>query len=167
MRDIHRNPVLYYLGIPLLIGLWPLLVWAVYLPAAERNCNQDYSLLIEGQTQIMGILEIDPQRIIRGVDPNNVVREFAYDVAVPQIANLCAIPPGNLQYGAGGKVNFSGKQRQDGTVNLKDVGIVQAAKFLSMIQTTYVNLQCDKIELTKRKDMPDQWKVDLHFIYYY
>jgi hypothetical protein len=167
MRDIHRNPILYYLGIPLLIGLWPLLVWAVYLPAAEKGCDQDYSLLIEGQTHIMGILEIDPQRTIRDVDPNHVVREFAYDVAVPQMANRCGIPAGNCEFGGGSIVNFSGKQRRDGNVHLKDISIVQAARFLSMMQATYVNLQCDKIQLTKRKDLPDKWVVDLDFIYYY
>lgn len=166
MRDIHRNPILYYLGIPLLIGLWPLLVWAVYLPTAQDDCDQDYSLLIEGQTHIIGILDIDPQRTVR-VDPNHVVREFAYDVVVPQMANLCEIPAGNWEFSGGNVANFGGKRRRDGKVHLKDISIVQVARFLSTMQATYVNLQCDKIQLTKRKDMPDKWVVDLDFIYYY
>ncbi len=134
------------LGFLVLIGMWPLLVWAVYLPAAERDCDKDYSLLIEGQTHIMGILEIDPERTISDVDPNHVIREFAYDKAVPRVANRCEIPSGNWEFGTGGIVSFSGKRRQDGRVHLKDISIVQAARFLSMIQSTYVNLQCDKIQ---------------------
>lgn len=164
MRDIHRNPMLYYIAIPLLVGLWPLLVWAVYLPAAKQNCQTDYSLLIEGQTHIMGILEIDPDRI-KPVDSNNVVGEFVYSKAVDSMTNLCRIP--KYKTSAGKLITISGKQRRDGTVKLMSVSIVQAAEFLSRIQATYTNLQCDKASLTKLKGMPDQWDVDFDFVYYY
>lgn len=99
MRDFHRNPIFYYLIIPLLIGVWPLLVWAVYLPAAERDRESDYRELIEAQTQIMGILEIDPDRM--NTDPNRVVGEFAYGKAVDRAANLCSIPATHCIVSAG------------------------------------------------------------------
>lgn len=166
MRDIHRNPIFYYLLIPVLIGMWPLLVWAVYLPAAERDRDNDYNLLIDGQTQIMGILEVDPQRT-NAADPNRVAGEFAYGKAVDRVANLCSVPASNCIVSAGTIATISGKKRQDATIKLKDVSIVQVAKFLSTVQSTWVNLQCDRIKLIKRKGMPDQWEVDFKFIYYY
>lgn len=166
MRDIHRNPVLYYVLIPLMIGMWPLLVWAVYLPASQRERDNDCSLLLEGQTNIMEILDIDPQRTNRA-DPNRVGGEFAYARAVDREANLCGILPSNKNVSAGNIIRMSGKRRQDARVELKDVSIVQAARFLSGMQSTWVNLTCDKLELTRKKGMPDQWKVDLNFIYYY
>ena len=165
MRDFHRNPIFYYLIIPLLIGVWPLLVWAVYLPAAERDRESDYRELIEAQTQIMGILEIDPDRM--NTDPNRVVGEFAYGKAVDRAANLCSIPATHCIVSAGPPTTISGKKRQDATIKLKDVSIVQVARFLSTMQSTWVNLQCDRVKLTKRKGMPDQWEVDVKYIYYY
>jgi hypothetical protein len=166
MRDIHRNPIVYYVLIPAMIGMWPLLVWAVYLPAAERNRDDDYRLLLDGQTNIMEILEIDPQRT-SAADPNRVAGEFAYAKAIDREANLCGILPSNKNVSAGNIVTMSGKKRQDAMVELKDVSIVQAAKFLSAMQSTWVNLTCDKLELSKKKGMPDQWEADLHFVYYY
>jgi len=165
MRDIHRNPIVYYLLIPALIGLWPLLVWAVYLPAAQRDRDLDYGQLLEGQTTIMEILEVDPQRT--RTDPNLVTGEFAYGRAIDREANMCGILPSNHSFTAGNIINMSGKKRQDARVKLKDVSIVQAARFLSAMQSTWVNLTCDKIELSKKKGMPDRWEVDLNFIYYY
>ncbi len=166
MRDIHRNPIVYYLLIPVLIGVWPLLVSCVYLPAAEKSRDADYDFLLEGQTAIMEILEVDPQRTSMA-DPNRVAGEFAYAKAIDREANLCGILPSNHTVDAGNIIVMSGKKRQDARVELKDVGIIQAARFLSAMQSTWVNLTCDKIELSKRKGMPDQWKVNLHFVYYY
>jgi len=166
MRDIHRNPMLYYVLIPVAIGIWPLLVWALYLPAAERARDDDYGLLLDGRTRIMEILDIDPQRT-SAADPNRVAGEFAYARAIDREANFCGILPSNHNVSAGNIITMSGKKRQDARVELKDVSIVQAARFLVAMQSTWVNLTCDKIELSKKKGMPDQWKVDLTFIYYY
>lgn len=167
MRDLHRNPILYYLLIPALIGLWPLLVWAVYLPKAESDCGDDYGLLLEAINDINDILITDPDRISRATDPNRVVGEFAYSKAVYSAANLCGIPADSCPLTTTDVTNVGGKKRQDARVKLKNVSIVQTAKFLSLMQSTWVNLQCDRIKLSKRKGMNDQWEVDLSFIYYY
>ena len=166
MRDLHRNPMLYYLLIPVMIGMWPLLVWAVYLPAAERSREADYDLLLEGQTNIMGILEIDPQRT-NAADPNRVVGEFAYGKAKDSAANQCGILPGKHSLSVGNIIVLSGKKRQDARVKLTDVSIVQAARFLSLMQSTWANLTCETMELTRKKGMPDQWEVNFEFVYYY
>jgi hypothetical protein len=54
-------------------------------------------------------------------------------------------------------------------VNLKQVGITEYAKFLSMIQLRWVNLQCERAKLVKRQNLPDNdmWDVDVTFKYYY
>jgi hypothetical protein len=167
MRDLHRNPILYYLLIPILIGIWPLLVWGMYLPKAEENLQNDCDLLEKGNTFVKEILELDPDRISVQGEPNQVASRFAYGTAVDRVANLCGIPSGSCNSTAGDIIKVSGKERQDARVKLKDVGIVQVASFLSKIQSTYTGLQCDQVKLTKRKGMPDQWEVDFRFIYYY
>jgi hypothetical protein len=166
MRDIHRNPILYYLLIPALIGIWPLMVWVRFLPKAEKELGSDCSLLRDATGDIEDILVLDPQ-ITDRTDPNRVVGEFSYGKAVDRAANLCAIPAKSRSYTAQNIMNVGGKKRRDGRVTLKDISVVQTAKFLSLMQSTWVNLQCDGIELSKRKGMPDQWEVDISFIYYY
>ena len=166
MREIYKNPMFYYLVIPVLVGLWPLLVWAVYLPRTERVQEIERGLLIEGQTQIVDILRIDPGRL-NFTDANDVGGEFSYGSAVDRVANLCRITASNCNYNAGNIIPSGGKRRQDARVKLSDVTIVQTAEFLSMIQSRWVNLTAEKIKLTKKKKIPDQWEVDLDLLYYY
>ena len=52
-------------------------------------------------------------------------------------------------------------------VILKDVSITDFAEFLSKIQLRWASLQCEKVKFTKTKGIPDAWKVDLSFKYYY
>ncbi len=166
MREIYRNPVLYYLLIPALVGMWPLLVWGVYLPQSERDQQTECSLYNEAGTHIEGILTIDPDRL-KIVDANAMSGEFSYGSAVDRGANLCRIPARSCKYTAGDIVTISGKKRQDARVKITDVGIIQAASFLSTMQSLWVNLTCEKVKLTKKKGMADRWDVDYSFVYYY
>lgn len=166
MPDICRNPVVYYLLIPVLVGIWPLLVRAVYLPRTESTLSTEEALYIEGQSRIIDILQIDPDRL-NFVDANEVAAEFSYGSAVDRVANLCKIPASNCDFQAGNIMRAGGKRRQDARVKLTNVGIVQAARFLSTIQSMWVSLTCERVKLNKKKGMPDRWDVDLSFVYYY
>lgn len=166
MRDIYRNPMLYYLLAPVLVVVWPLLVWGLYLPRAERDSKADQAFLIEGQTYVLDILNNDPGRLEFAAS-NDVSGEFSYAKAIDRVANLCRIPPSKCDYGAGNIIPSRNKRSQQAKVTLMDVSIVQTATFLSTIQSMWVNLKCDKVKLTKKKEMPDQWAVDFTFWYYY
>jgi len=166
MREVYKNPMLYYLLIPVLVGLWPLLVRAVYLPNAEREREAEGSLCVEGQSCVIDILTIDPDRPITAGTTSAPV-EFSYFAAVDRVANLCKIPARNCSYPVGNPMVSSGKKRQDARVKLTNVSIVQAARFLSMMQSMWVNLTCENAKLQKKKGTPDQWDVDFSFLYYY
>jgi len=165
MRAVYKNPLLYYLLIPVLVGLWPLLVWAVYLPRAENDLKNEGRLCVEGQTQVIEILRIDPERPNPAKGPG--AREFTYASAVDQAANLCKIPSSSYTINAGTISPSEGRKRRDAQVKLTGVGIIQAAKFLSNMQSMWVTLQCQDVKLQRKKGMPDQWEVDFRFIYYY
>ncbi len=166
MREIYRNPIFYYLLIPVFVALWPLLVWSVYLPRAQRSQKNEQAQYIEGQTCIVEVLTLDPDRL-KIVDVNQVSLEFSYGSAVDRVANLCKIPASNWTSSAANIVKYQAKQRQDAMVKLTNVSIVQAARFLSTMQMTWATLSCDKVKLTKKKGSPDQWDVDFSFTYYY
>lgn len=166
MREVYKNPMLYYLLIPVLVGMWPLLVGFMYLPRAEHQSQIEGSQCVQGQTAVLDILAIDPDRPIR-TTKSLAPTEFSYGAAVDRVANLCKIPPSNWTCAAG-NIPASGKKRQDARVKLTAVSISQVAKFLSTIQSMWPSrLTCENLKLQKKKGMPDQWDVDFSFLYYY
>jgi hypothetical protein len=167
MREVYKNPMLYYLLIPVLVGLWPLLVWGVYLPRAENDREIEGGLCVEGQARVIDILQLDPDRPNIKPASGQITALFDYGSAVVRGANLCKIPPSNCPYHIDAQMVSGGKKRQDARVELKSVGIVQAAKFLWTMQSMWATLQCEDVKLTKNKGIPDQWNVSFRFIYYY
>ena len=166
MKEIYKNPIFYYITVPIAIALWPLLVWAVYLPEAQRSWKGEKSQYIKAQKTVKKILTIDPDRL-EFADNQKVSAEFDYAVAVERIASLCGITSTNYNFSSKPDRTTSGQKTQDALVALKEVDIAQFAKFLSTIQLRWTNLKCERLTITKKKGLPDAWKVDLNFKYYY
>jgi len=166
MKDIYKNPILYYILVPCIVALWPLLVWAVYLPAAKRDYEQKEAQYIEAKATIKAILERDPTRL-ELADPNKNADEFDYDTAVSDVARRCRISAANCTVSMKPARTSSGKESQSAIVVLKQVDIATFADFLSRIQLRWADLQCEDVTLTKEKGLADAWKVDLDFKYYY
>lgn len=166
MQEFYKNPLVYYVLVPALICFWPLLVWAYYLPRAEATWDKDRQLYSEATNLMVEILNKDPERLETAVDTQKLGK-FTYYDAVNRVANLCRIPSASLELNTGGMVTSGNRETQQARVNLGDVGIVQAARFLSTIQSMWVNLTCDRVKLTKKEGMPDQWDISLNFKYDY
>lgn len=166
MRDIYKNPILYYIGVPIIVGLWPLLVWAVYLPVAQKGIEEQKSQYKRAEPIMMEILTLDPERL-EFSDSNDTTVEFTYGSAVDRVAVLCGIPPSKQKLNTGNIQIVSGQKRQSAHVVLKQIDIVTFAKFLSEIQLRWPNLQCERVKLAQEKGSPDMWNVDVEFNYYY
>jgi len=166
MKDIYRNPISYYILVPAVVVLWPLLTWAIYLPAADKGLGDQLARNREAGEQIMEILTLDPDRC-QYVDSNNVNAEFTYDRAVAMVAGSCSIPSSKYKLSAGMLITSRDQKSQSASVNLKQIDIVKFTRFLSMIQLRWANLQCDWIRLSKKAGLPDMWDVDIRFKYYY
>ncbi len=166
MKDIYKNPILYYILVPVIVGLWPLLVWAMYLPAAEKSVEDQLAQDRKAEAIMIEILTLDPGRR-KFADSNDVSTKFTYDNAVVRIASSCKIPPSKYKLSSGMLTTSSDQKSQSATVNLKQIDIVKFTEFLSMIQLRWANLQCNRIKLTKKQGLPDMWDVDIEFKYYY
>ena len=166
MKDILRNPALYYILAPVAVALWPLLIWGVYLPAARHNWEVEKSQYNEGQSIIKEILAIDPDRL-KFADANAVSVEFDYASAIDKTAGACGIPSSSYKLNSGIIITSAGQKSQSAKVSLKQVDITKFSKFLSALQLRWANLQCSQVKLTKKKGLPDTWDVDLDFKYYY
>lgn len=166
MKQIYKNPTLYYILTPVVVALWPLLIWGVYLPAAEDNWQVERTRYNEAQSIMTEILALDPDRL-EFADSENTTAEFDYAIAVEKIASLCKIPSTNYKLSSGIIITSGGQKSQSAKVGLKRVDITRFAKFLSTIQLRWANLQCTRVKLTKKRGLPDTWDVDLDFKYYY
>jgi len=166
MKDIHKNPILYYIAAPLLIGIWPLLVWMVYLPETEKKWEKEKTQYEKAQKVIEKILTIDPERLdFSGSKAKSA--KFDYTSAVDSIAGQYRILATDYTISSRPVVTSGGRKSQSAKVIIKEVDIVRFAKFLSMIQLRWANLQCTQVKLTKKKGLADSWKVDLDFKYYF
>ena len=167
MNNIRNNPIFYYIAIPVLIGIWPLLVWAIYLPNANNDLQQNLAMYEnEAEPLMMEILNLDPGRL-DSADPNEKTAEFTYDSAVDRIASLCKIPPSKCKLDARQIQETSNQKSQGANVKLTQVDITTFARFLSTIQMRWPKLQCTNIVLTQKTGLPDMWDVSLDFKYYY
>ena len=168
MREMYKNPILYYVAVPVLVGLWPLLVWGMYLPAARDGVAEQMDQHKRAEPLMMEILTLDPERL-EFAEPNEAATEFTYGSAINRVAGLCDIPAANCDVRTGMIVPTREQRSQTANVDLKQVDIVKFAKFLSMIQLRWADLQCESVKLTKKENLPgnDIWDVDLKFKYYY
>ena len=168
MKDIYRNPILYYILVPIVVGLWPLLAWAMYLPRAESDVQEQMAQYKKAEPIMTEILTLDPGRL-DFADQNDTVAEFTYGGAVDWVASLCKIPPTSCDVSASTIMTANNQKTQTAKVALTQIDIVRFAKFLSMIQFRWGNLQCERVKLTKKEGLAnnDLWEVDIEFKYYF
>ncbi len=166
MEDIYKNPILYYILVPVIVGLWPLLVWAIYLPATEKNVIDQQAQYKKAEAAMMEILTLDPDRR-EFADANNVGTEFTYAGAIDNVARASGILPSMYKLSSGMLITSRDQRSQSASVNLKQIDIKSFAEFLDKIQFRWANLQCNRVKLTKKPGLPDRWDVDIEFKYYY
>jgi hypothetical protein len=167
MKDIYRNPILYYALIPVLAALWPLALFLVYLPRAEQNMQDEEKQYARAQEVITEILTLDPERL-EFADSNAAASEFDYATVVDRIANSCGIPATDYKVSSKPpRTSSSGQKSQTAKITINQADIARFARFLSSIQFRWPGLQCETVVLTKAEGVPDRWKADLDFRYYY
>ena len=168
MKDIYKNPILYYIVVPVIAGLWPLLVWAIYLPAAQKDVEEQIAQYKKAEPIMMEILTLEPDRL-EFADANDTAADFTYGEAIDRVASLCRIPPSKYNLNSAMIIPTNDKKSQSASVDLKQVDIRKFARFLSMMQLRWANLQCEQLKLTKKQNLPDNdmWDVDIKFKYYY
>ena len=96
MKDIHKNPLFYYILIPAALTLWPLLLWSAYIPGAEKKYQKQEKYFHDAVPVINKILEIDSERLDFASDKDNKT-EFGYAANVEKIAQFCKISSANYE----------------------------------------------------------------------
>ena len=166
MTHIYKNPIVYYIITPLLVAIWPALVLALYLPAAQVKLTTDVNDYTSANDIMLDILSLAPERIESG-DPNKQIIEFAYDRVVDEIASSCGIPPSKCKLNTGTTIESKNSKTQSASVRLSNIDITSFSKFLSEIQAQWPKLVCDSIKLNKKENVPDEWEILIEFKYFY
>jgi hypothetical protein len=168
MKDLHKNPKLYYILVPLLVGFWPLLVWAMYLPAAKKTLNTEAQLAKKGEDLAFKILVLDPERV-DAIDANKPPTEFSYSTAVDKVAGMCDIPASKYKLSTGMTITKDKQKSQTANLRINEISVLQLARFLSLMQHRWGTLKCEDITLTKLKAeaRPDVWTVELKLNYFF
>ena len=166
MKQIYKNPALYYILVPIIVALWPLFICGVYLPEAETGWQSEKSRYTRAQKIMAGILELDPDRL-GFADAKAAGAEFDYASAVEKTARLCKISSSDYKLSSGIVMTSSGQKSQKANVVLRDIELARFARFLSTIQLHWPSLQCERVKLTGKKGVSDRWNIELDFKYYY
>jgi hypothetical protein len=166
MKDIYKNPILYYIAVPVIIGLWPILICTLYLPNAERNLLLNTDQYNDANDIMLQIVALDPGRL-DFADSNDIDVEFTYDRAVEMVAALCGIPPSKYNLNSQMLITSKEQKSQNANVDLKQIDIVRFTRFLSTIQLRWPDLQCQRVKLIQNEGLPDMWEADIEFKYYY
>lgn len=166
MKEIYKNPILYFIITPVIIALWPLLVSTVYLPNTQDDWDEGKAQYEKAAKVMEEILKLDPERLdFAGSQKSSA--QFDYIDAVADVASRTRIASSNYKISSGMPITSGDQKSQNAQVTLLEVNIAKFADFLSTLQLRWSNLQCTQISLKKKKGLPDTWKVDLKFKYYF
>ena len=167
IKELIRDPKVYYILAPLVCALWPLWVGVVALPSAQKTWADEKASYADAEKIIADIYKIDPDRFTDAKNQGKAV-VFSYPAAVEQVARSCGVPSTEykLQSSAVMKAK-EGQRTQDAQVTLKQVSITTFSKFLSTMQLRWADLQCTSLKLAKQKGAPDLWKADMTLKYYF
>ena len=166
MKKMLNNPQFYFIAVPAFLLIWPISLWALYLPQAKKDQAKQQTQCDEIQVVIGDILKVDPERL-DSVDANTNKNEFDYASAINRVAGSCGFDSQYYTLNTSAKTTTKGKTTQSASVSLQDVSITQFAKFISTIQIRWANLQCKSINLTQRKGQKDRWNIKLEFQYFF
>ncbi|MBA7689117.1 hypothetical protein ES703_97612 [subsurface metagenome] len=165
-KEFYKNPLFYYVAVPVITAGWMLLVWTVRLPQAQRRWDMSRAEYTKAQEIMTEILNINPDRLDY-IGSRETDSEFDYAIAVEKIASLCRIPSVDYKLSSGPTITSGGQRSQRAKMVLRQVDITRFADFLTTIQFRWAGLRCTQLKLTHKKGLKDKWDVDLDFAYYY
>ena len=166
MKDFYKQRMFYYIVVPILVGIWPLWLWAAAVPGVEKKYVNDQETFKKAEAIIKQILELDSQRLDYA-KANDGAGDFDYTVAIDQMSRSCGVSPSGYRLSSGPIRKIKGGQTsQDATMSIEKIGVEKMATFLSKMQMRWQGLQCTNVTMSKIKDTKDSWKVDVRFTYY-
>ena len=165
MKEYYKNPNFYYVLVPAIAAVWAVVTWTVSLPTADKKWERNLKQYKDTEIQIQRILALDPDRLDKQQDGKS--SEFDYATAVEQFAKAWQIPASKYSLQDRREIKRGDRKTKGADVQIKPVDVETFTQFISAMMLRWPDLQSDQLKLTKQKDGPDSWKVDIKFTYYY
>jgi hypothetical protein len=167
MKAILKNPNLYYILAPVLAAVWALLAGVVFYPGSVKAYEEDAKSEYEqSQEWIEKILTVQPQRLQYSIE-NGSDRPFDFGDVITTLTQAFDISTSRYTLNVRGEVNRAGKRARTATVDIKEINVEKAARFLATMLSAWPDLKCEVLSLEKAKTGKDNWNVDMTLTYYY
>jgi len=164
IKEVVKNPKLYYILVPCLAALWPLWTGLISMSDSNAQWHRHTGAYLEAQKIMLSIKDLDPDRLAA---KNMSQEQFSYPAVVDSVARSAGISSADYKLHASAIMKVTGGQEsQDADITLKQVDLSRFAKFLTSMQMQGASLQCVSLKLTKQKGTADTWKADMKFRYY-
>lgn len=166
MKEIYKNPLLYYIAVPVLLAIWPLSIKFGYLPNTKQAYADEQQQYEKAENLMFDILDLNPERV-NTATPKDEDNEFDFVKAVAQIASASGIDPRNYTSGSRAPITRNDRKTQTATITIQKIDIEKFSKFITNLQKRWANLECESVNISTVKGFKDTWKITLTLIYYY
>ena len=93
--------------------------------------------------------------------------DFDYTETIADFAEEHRIPETGYSLRASKTMTRGGQKTKSADMSIESVSIGQFTKFISGLLYKWPELQMDTLKLTKLKEGPDAWKIDIKLTYTY
>ncbi len=166
MRDLHKKPDFYIIAVLAMAAIWTVTAAALSLPTANDKFDRKARDWEKSQPVVEKILKLDPDRL-KAKNTKGGSGEFDYAITINEFTKFHAIPETGYSIRAGKIMKRGGSKTKSADMTISSIGIVQFTQFISDLTYRWPDLQLDLLKLTKLKEGPDTWKLDLKFTYTY
>ncbi len=167
MKETLKNPNIYYILIPVLVGIWALMAGLVFYPrsvsAWQNDIKPEYE---ETQEWIEKLVAIEPQRLQYEIKPGSD-GQFDFGETINTLTQLFQIPSSNFTLNVRPEVPRAGKRARTATMSIKEIDVEKAARLLSAMLGQWPDLKCEMLGLDKAKTGKNNWKLEMTLTYYY
>lgn len=166
MNDLHKKPDFYIIAAVAMAAIWSVTAAALSLPTANDKFARKAKDWTESQPVVEDMLKLDPGRL-KLDNSKSGSGEFDYATTINEFTKSHGIPETGYSIRAGKIMKRSGSKTKSADMTITAIDIVRFTRFISDLTYRWPELQLDTLKITKQKQGPDTWKVDLKFTYTY
>ena len=164
MKEFYKKPEFYYFIAPVFVIVWILTVAFFTLPTAEKKIETAVRNDDKIQGYVATILTLEPERD-NYKERVEKTGKFDYVIVVEKFAKLHGIPSSDCTQQVQEPAKRRNQLTQSANITIKSIDIEKYSKFLTSIQRSWPNLQCDSLSLKKQKKALDSWEAKMKFTY--
>ena len=164
MKEFYKKPEFYYFIAPVFVIVWILTVAFFTIPTAENKLKTAVRNDDKIQGYVATILTLEPERD-NYKNQDDKTAKFDYVIVIEKFAKLHGIPSSACTPQVQAPMKKRMQLTQSANITIKSIDIERFAKFLTSIQRSWPNLQCDSLSLKKQKKALDSWEAKMKFTY--